>query len=186
MCAVTHPPGESHPCNRLTLSAKSGCVKDQCSGTGRANPRRGRRVRIPGRAPLGRPADLPALRQRGPLLLPEARQRRPRRTRTGSAAQRRLRKCGACRKQFSVLTGTIMHGTKIPVRTWVFVMFEMCWASCGRAAFLRLRPASAVRPIGARDRHPVRPDCSAGPRLPEPDSRRTWRSNPWCDRTGVA
>ena len=39
-------------------------------------------------------------------------------TRTGAASQRRLWKCGACRKQFSVLTNTVMHGTKIPVRTW--------------------------------------------------------------------
>ena len=34
-------------------------------------------------------------------------------------------KCRACRKQFSVLTGTIFHGAKIPVRTWVLVVFEM-------------------------------------------------------------
>lgn len=57
-----------------------------------------------------------------------------RKTRTGSASQRRLWKCGACRKQFSVLTGTVMHGTKIPVRTWVFVMFEMCASKNGIAA----------------------------------------------------
>ncbi len=49
-----------------------------------------------------------------------------RRTRTGSASQRRLWQCVACRKQFSVLTGTVMHGTKISVRTWLFVLFEMC------------------------------------------------------------
>ncbi|MEA2465250.1 MAG: hypothetical protein QOJ98_2997, partial [Acidobacteriota bacterium] len=47
-------------------------------------------------------------------------------TRTGSKSQRRVWKCAACRKQFSVLTGTIFHGTKISVRSWVFVVFEMC------------------------------------------------------------
>src|SRR4051812_43717563 len=46
-------------------------------------------------------------------------------TRTGASTQRRLWKCAACRKQFSVLTNSVMHGTKIPVRTWVFVLFEM-------------------------------------------------------------
>jgi len=35
-------------------------------------------------------------------------------TSTGAATQRRLWKCAACRKKFSVLTNTVMHGTKIP------------------------------------------------------------------------
>jgi transposase-like protein len=55
-------------------------------------------------------------------------------TRTGMASQRRVWKCAACRKQFSVLTGTIFHGTKIPVRTWIFVVFEMCSSKNGVAA----------------------------------------------------
>ena len=46
-------------------------------------------------------------------------------TSTGATTYRRLWKCAACRKQFSVLTGTIMHGSKIPVRTWIMVVFEM-------------------------------------------------------------
>src|SRR3954469_1126471 len=45
-----------------------------------------------------------------------------RKTRTGSHSERRVWKCRDCRKQFSVLTGTIFHGTKIPVRTWVLVI----------------------------------------------------------------
>ncbi len=46
-------------------------------------------------------------------------------TRTGSNSQRRVWQCKGCRKQFSVLTDTVMHGSKIPVRTWLFVMFEV-------------------------------------------------------------
>ena len=57
-----------------------------------------------------------------------------RRTRTGSESERRVWKCGSCRKQFSVLTGTIFHGTKIPVRTWLLVVFEMCASKNGVAA----------------------------------------------------
>jgi transposase-like protein len=57
-----------------------------------------------------------------------------RKTRTGSASQRRVWKCADCRKQFSVLTGTIFHGTKIPVRTWVFVVFEMASSKNGVSA----------------------------------------------------
>jgi len=37
-----------------------------------------------------------------------------RKTRTGKVSARRVWKCKDCRKQFSVLTGTIFHGTKIP------------------------------------------------------------------------
>ena len=47
-----------------------------------------------------------------------------RKTRTGTTSQRRVWKCGDCRKQFSVLTGTIFHGTKISIRTWLMVIFE--------------------------------------------------------------
>ena len=57
-----------------------------------------------------------------------------RKTRTGSASQRRVWKCGHCRKQFSVLTGTIFHGTKIPLRTWLLVVLEMCASKHGVAA----------------------------------------------------
>jgi transposase-like protein len=57
-----------------------------------------------------------------------------RQTRTGKATQRRLWKCSACRKQFSALTGTIMHRSKIPVRKWLFVLFEMCTSKNGVAA----------------------------------------------------
>lgn len=57
-----------------------------------------------------------------------------RKTRTGTASQRRVWKCADCRKQFSVLTGTIFHGSKIPVRTWIFVVFEMTSSKNGVAA----------------------------------------------------
>ncbi len=57
-----------------------------------------------------------------------------RKTRTGATSQRRVWKCKDCRKQFSVLTGTIFHGSKIPVRTWLFVIFEMCASKNGVSA----------------------------------------------------
>src|SRR4051812_1542492 len=57
-----------------------------------------------------------------------------RKTRTGSNSQRRVWKCRACRKQFSVLTGTVMHGTKISLRVWLMVIFEMCSSKNGVAA----------------------------------------------------
>jgi transposase-like protein len=47
-----------------------------------------------------------------------------RKTRTGSTSERRVWKCGHCKRQFSVLTDTIFHGTKISIRTWLLVIFE--------------------------------------------------------------
>jgi transposase-like protein len=57
-----------------------------------------------------------------------------RKTRTGATSQRRVWKCKDCRKQFSVLTGTIFHGTRISLRTWIMVVFEMCASKNGVAA----------------------------------------------------
>lgn len=57
-----------------------------------------------------------------------------RRTRTGAMSARRVWQCRSCRKQFSVLTGTVMQGTKISVRIWVFVMFEIASNKNGIAA----------------------------------------------------
>jgi len=57
-----------------------------------------------------------------------------RKTTRGSASERRVWKCADCRKQFSALTGTIMHGSHIPVRTWIFVIFEMVSSKNGVAA----------------------------------------------------
>lgn len=58
----------------------------------------------------------------------------PRKTSTGADTARRLWKCGECRRKFSVLTGSVMHGTKIPVRTWILVIHEMASAKNGIAS----------------------------------------------------
>ncbi len=55
-------------------------------------------------------------------------------TATGRKSYRRVWKCCTCRKQFSVLVGTVMEGTHIPIRTWLFVLMEMCANKNGIAA----------------------------------------------------
>jgi transposase-like protein len=57
-----------------------------------------------------------------------------RKTRTGSVTERRVWKCADCRKQFTVLVGTIFHGTKIPLRVWLLVIFDACSAKNGISA----------------------------------------------------
>src|SRR3954447_24547274 len=57
-----------------------------------------------------------------------------RKTNKGTHSERRVWKCHDCRKQFSVLTGTIFHGSHISVRTWVMVILEMCASKNGVSA----------------------------------------------------
>jgi transposase-like protein len=57
-----------------------------------------------------------------------------RKTRTGKVSERRVWKCAKCRRQFSVLNGTIFHATKIELRTWLMVVFEMCSSKNGVSA----------------------------------------------------
>jgi hypothetical protein len=57
-----------------------------------------------------------------------------RKTRTGTESERRVWKRRDCRKQFSVLTGTIFHGTKIPIRVWLLVIFDASTAKNGISA----------------------------------------------------
>lgn len=49
-------------------------------------------------------------------------------------SQRRVWKCAKCRRQFSVLTGTIFQGTKVSVEVWLMVMVQMCSAKNGISA----------------------------------------------------
>lgn len=55
-------------------------------------------------------------------------------TRTGHLSERRVWQCKKCRKQFSAMTGTIFHGSKVPLRTWLLVFFQMCASKNGMAA----------------------------------------------------
>jgi transposase-like protein len=57
-----------------------------------------------------------------------------RRTSSGSMSERRTWNCRPCRRQFSATTGTMMHGTKVSLRTWVLVIFEMVSSKNGVAA----------------------------------------------------
>src|ERR1022692_4569450 len=57
-----------------------------------------------------------------------------RKTRTGNVSERRVWKCKDCRKQFSATTGTVFHGSRVPLQTWLFVFFEMCSNKNGIAA----------------------------------------------------
>lgn len=56
----------------------------------------------------------------------------------GTMSARRVWKChkraGGCGRQFTATVGTVMHRTKLPIATWLFVMFEMVASKNGVAA----------------------------------------------------
>ena len=57
-------------------------------------------------------------------------------TRTGTKSYRRVWKCrdADCKRQFSVLVGTIFEGTKIPLGKWIMAIHMMCSGKNGVAA----------------------------------------------------
>ena len=55
-------------------------------------------------------------------------------TRTGTKTFRRVWKCRTCKRQFSVLIGTIFEGTKIPLRKWLMAIYFMSAGKNGVAA----------------------------------------------------
>lgn len=57
-----------------------------------------------------------------------------RKTRIGKASPRRVWKCGDCRKQFSVLVGTIFEGCHIPLFKWLLAFHMLTSAKNGVAA----------------------------------------------------
>lgn len=57
-----------------------------------------------------------------------------RKSANGKMSERRVWRCRDCKKQFSVITNTIMHGTKAPLRIWLMVIFEMMSSKNGVAA----------------------------------------------------
>lgn len=52
----------------------------------------------------------------------------------GDAHRPGLYKCGACRKQFTVTVGTVMHRSKIPLHKWVMAFHLMCSSKKGISA----------------------------------------------------
>lgn len=86
-----------------------------------------------------------------------------RKTRTGMASERRVWKCASCRRQFSVLTGTVFHGTKVPLRTWLFVVFQMCSSKNGVSAREIERTYNLTPKTAWFVLHRIREAMTAGP-----------------------
>jgi hypothetical protein len=71
-----------------------------------------------------------------------------RRTRTGAPTGRRVWRCAACRRQFSVLTGTVLAGCRTPLPVIVAVLEE--WRSGGRPVAARVAERHGITGEAAR------------------------------------
>jgi hypothetical protein len=71
-----------------------------------------------------------------------------RRTRTGAPTARRVWKCSVCRRQFSVLTGTVLAGSRVPVRTWLATL--EAWGREGRPSAAAVAAGHGLTPEAAR------------------------------------
>lgn len=60
--------------------------------------------------------------------------RRDARTGEVKPSVRKQWKCGACRKKFSVTTGSIFEGAHIPVGKWIYAIYMMCSSKKGVSA----------------------------------------------------
>jgi transposase-like protein len=58
----------------------------------------------------------------------------PRTTRKGTTSDRRIWKCAACRKKFSVLVGTIFEDSKVPLSKWLLTFHLMTAGKNGVSA----------------------------------------------------
>ena len=116
--------------------------------TGDADRFRGRGLRGHGTDALGRAARVPSLRVgAAALLLDPPRHRKAARPGTGKVTERRVwNRAPIARRQFSVLTGTVMHGSKISVRTWLSVIVEICSSETGVSAREIVREPRTRRP----------------------------------------
>lgn len=52
----------------------------------------------------------------------------------GKTTRAGLRKCGKCRKQFTVRVGTIFEDSHIPLGKWLYAIFQMCSSKKGVSA----------------------------------------------------
>lgn len=59
---------------------------------------------------------------------------KPRKTRNGNISSRRLWKCRDCRRQLSVLIGTIFERTHVPLSKWLLAIHMMCAGKNGVSA----------------------------------------------------
>ncbi len=83
---------------------------------------------------------------------------RSRSTRTGLQSVRRVWKCGACRRQFSVLTGTVFEGTRSAIGAWLGVIEDLVAGRSTSAAELGQRHGISAQTA----RHMVRRLGAAG------------------------
>lgn len=101
------------------------------------------------RWPAGRPDRCPHCAAAGRFYFLAPRNPDGRLTRTGRPSARRLWTCGTCRRKFSVLTGTVLAGTKLPLRVVLNVTGDAV-ANCGAVNQADIARRYGITPAASR------------------------------------
>lgn len=75
---------------------------------------------------------------------------------TGPSARDGLYECADCRRQFTVTTKTILHSTKLPLRTWMEAMFVILTSSKGIASMALARMTGVSQKTAWKMGHAIR------------------------------
>lgn len=84
-------------------------------------------------------------------------------TRTGQVSYRRLWKCASCKRQFSVLVGSIFEDSKVPLSKWLLAIYMMCADKNGVAACELQRTLGVSKKTAWFINHRIREAMKAGP-----------------------
>ncbi len=74
----------------------------------------------------------------------------------------RLYTCKACRKQFTVRTGTVMEDSKIPLQKWIFAMYLMTVSRKGVSSIQLAKQLGITQKSAWFMAHRIREACSNG------------------------
>ncbi len=84
-------------------------------------------------------------------------------TSTGKESHRRLWKCAACRRKFSVLVGTIFESSHVPLSKWLLAVYMINSSKNGVAAFEINRTLGVTQKTAWFMMHRIREAMKAGP-----------------------
>jgi transposase-like protein len=89
-----------------------------------------------------------------------------RKTTTGKVSDRRVWGCSACRRQFSVLVGTIFHGSHAPLSKWLLAFYMLTASKNGVAAWEIQRTLAVTQKTAWFMMHRIREAMKLSPAAP--------------------
>ena len=87
-------------------------------------------------------------------------------TKSWYIVSRRVDECATCHKQVSLTAGTVMHGSRKPLRTWFLAMYEFVFSKQGVSALELSRKLGLAYPTAWTWLHKLRTAVGTRPKTP--------------------